>query len=107
MLCRGLVHRSFRVGPKITAYNEGFDAFCTLAKLRTLRGYMLKTIACDNPLMLHFLTFVSDTQNIHELVVTKTGDIKPNLRSLPNQKSTSLLSNILPLPVPQQLGLTF
>jgi hypothetical protein len=40
-------------------FNEGFDAFCALAKLRTLRGYTLRTIACDNPLLLQLLPFVS------------------------------------------------
>jgi hypothetical protein len=88
-------------------FNEGLDAFCALAKLRTLRGYTLITIACDNPLMIHFLPFVSNTQNNNELIVTKIDGKKSNLRSLPNQKTSSLLSNIPHLAAPQQLGFSF
>jgi hypothetical protein len=43
-------------------FNEGFEHFCSLAKIRHLRGYQLKTITCDNLLLLHLLPFVAHAE---------------------------------------------
>lgn len=36
-----------------TDFNDGHDHFCTLAKIRQQRGYQLKNIFVDNPLLLN------------------------------------------------------
>lgn len=83
-------------------FNEGFDEFCALSKLRKLRGYTLKTIACDNRLMLQILPFVNNTEIKNELLVTKLVNKSPNVRHLSNKKPVSNLNNL-----PQQLGFRF
>jgi hypothetical protein len=85
-------------------FNTGFDEFCALSKLRKLRGYTLKTIACDNQLMLQLLPFINDTDVKNELLVTKLVTKSPNVRHLPNKKPVSDLNNF---PNAQQLGFSF
>jgi hypothetical protein len=85
-------------------FNEGFNQFCALAKLRTLRGYTLKTIACDNGLMLNFLPFVNNTEIINKLLVTNADNKNLKVRHLRNKKPVSSVDNY---PAAQQLGFSF
>ncbi|CAM2830703.1 TPA: hypothetical protein NHI63_002565 [Legionella pneumophila] len=54
------------------SFSEGFDHFCTLVKIRNLRGYQLKTITCDNHLLLHLLPFVGLIEDKHKIPSAKT-----------------------------------
>jgi hypothetical protein len=50
-------------------FNEAFDSFCHQAKIRHQRGYQLKTFDCDNPLLLHLLSFsvyTGNNEKVHE-----------------------------------------
>ncbi|HAU1484597.1 TPA: WGR domain-containing protein [Legionella pneumophila] len=46
-----------------TDFNEGWEHFCALAKVRHQRGYVLKNLSCDNYLILHLLPyFIADLE---------------------------------------------
>jgi hypothetical protein len=85
-------------------FNEGFNQFCALAKLRTLRGYTLKTLACDNGLMLNILPFVNNAEINNELLVTNAVNKNPTRQPLRNKKSVANVDNY---PAAQQLGFSF
>ncbi|HAT8564386.1 TPA: hypothetical protein JA969_12195 [Legionella pneumophila] len=89
-----------------TSFSEGFSHFCTLAKIRNLRGYQLKIIACDNHLLLHLLPFVVYTEAHQKLPVAKTKK-RVNQREHLDKISGSLLSNVPPQATTQQLGFAF
>ena len=87
-------------------FGEGLDHFCTLAKVRHQRGYQLKTIACDNHLMLHLLPFIVDTPDKNEVPAAKI--IKSlNQRERSNRKTASISNNRPPNAPSQQLGFAF
>lgn len=89
-----------------TDFSEGLEHFCALAKIRHLRGYQLKTITCDNPLMLHLLPVMVYIKEKNELLAAKT--IKRfNQCEHKNTKSASILNNVLPEALSQQLGFAF
>lgn len=86
-------------------FDEGFEHFCALAKIRHLRGYQLKTINCDNPLLFHLLPFLTHAEDTKELPVTKTKSI--HQREQLNKKPETILRKILPKTTSQQLGFIF
>lgn len=50
-----------------SCFDESFEHFCALAKLRGQREYILKTIVCDNNLILHLLPHLIPTPDKNEL----------------------------------------
>lgn len=87
-------------------FSEGFEHFCTLAKIRNLRGYQLKTVECDNHLLLHllpFVVFIEDKQKIPSAKTIK----RINQREHLDEIHVSLLSNVPPQVTTQQLGFAF
>ncbi len=87
-------------------FKEGFEHFCIQAKIRHQRGYQLKTISCDNHLILYLLPFMVHTEKKEEWPSDK--NIKRvNQREHQNKKSSSILSNVLPQAPSQQLGFVF
>ena len=81
-----------------TSFNEAFDHFCALAKLRHQRRYQLKTITFDNHLMMHLLPFLVHIEDKKEL---------PAVKTIKNIKSASILSRTSPQTPSQQLGFVF
>ncbi|HEM7073803.1 TPA: WGR domain-containing protein [Legionella pneumophila] len=86
-------------------FNKGFDHFCALAKIRHLRGYQLKTITCDNPLLFHLLPFMAHAEDTKNFPATKTKSI--HQREQPNKKPEATLRKTLPKTTSQQLGFIF
>lgn len=89
-----------------THFCDAFDHFCALANIRQKRGYELRTITCDNPLMLHLLPLMVFTEAKSELPVA------PNVKNINqlerrNKKPASTLSNFVPQALVQQLGFRF
>lgn len=81
------------------SFEEGFEHFCSQAKLRHQRGYLLKNIACDNHLTLHLLPFLRGVQKIESS--------KPVLKRAGPRKSRKT-NRIMPAqPSPQQLAFLF
>lgn len=89
-----------------THFSEAFDQFCDLAKIRQQRGYELKTLACDNPLMMHLLPFMPLIEEKKEPASVKI--IKStNPRKNKIIKSDSPLTHIESPAPSQQLGFGF
>lgn len=87
-------------------FSEGFEHFCALAKIRYQRGYQLKTITCDNHLMLHLLPIMVYTKENNELSAGKT--IKSiNQHEQKAKKSPTIIRNTLPQAPSQQFGFAF
>lgn len=87
-------------------FNEGFEHFCTLAHIRHLRGYQLKTIHFDNHLLLHLLPFLSNTEEKKKLSAIKT--VKKTHRGKDRDEiNVSILGNLKPELARQQLGFAF
>ncbi len=87
-------------------FNEAFDSFCQLAKIRHHRGYQLKIFDCDNHLLLHLLPFsvhAMSNEKVYEAKIVK------NANGL-GMKSTSpapIKSNQTPQLNHQQMGFSF
>ncbi|WP_133141282.1 hypothetical protein [Legionella waltersii] len=45
-------------------YYDAFDRFCILANVRYQRSYQLKTVACDNGLLVHLLSFIASNKGL-------------------------------------------
>lgn len=87
-------------------FDECFEHFCSLTKLRTQRGYLLKTMACDNNLMLHVLShFISMNVMNQPSKDYPINPRKPHPRvSINNVFTSNLCKNPI---TPQQLGFYF
>lgn len=87
-------------------FSEGFEHFCDLAKIRHQRGYKLKTITCDNHLMLHLLPIMVYTKENNEL---SAGETKKSINQREHEanKTPTIIRNILPQAPSQQLGFAF
>ncbi|MFA5960498.1 MAG: hypothetical protein WC785_08265 [Tatlockia sp.] len=89
-------------------FSEGFNHFCSLAKTRYLRGYQLKTFACDNQLMLQLLPFVTHCEERHNKSAAKiktVSDRNPSLKKGP--KPPTLQAKLQPQSSPQQSSFVF
>jgi hypothetical protein len=84
---------------------EGFEHFCAQAKIRHLRGYQLKTITCDNHLLLHLLPFMAHAKANKELLGIKIKGI--HHREQPSKKPETILKKTTPKNTSQQLGFIF
>jgi hypothetical protein len=71
---------------------------CALAKVRFLRGYQPKTIACDNRLMLHLMPFMAHVTHHNELPIATV---------IKTKKSAPLLKKTTPPSSSLQLGFAF
>lgn len=80
------------------SFNEGFDSFCALAKLRFQRRYQVKTLAFDNHLMLHIVLFM--------LSLNPKKDVSSE-NSIGQGKKMNNLSKNAHLPTEKQLGFAF
>lgn len=88
------------------SFEEGLAHFCAQANLRNLRGYQLKTITCDNHLMLHLLPIMVYNKEKSNLPAAKTMHrINPSEHQ--HKKSASLLNKIRLKTASQQLGFAF
>jgi len=56
-----------------THFNEAFEHFCLLAKVRHQRDYQLKTFTCDNHLLVHLLLYSKSTENSKKLSRARIG----------------------------------
>ena len=77
-------------------FSEAFEHFCLLAHMRHQRNYTLKTVACENPLLLHLLPFFTDNTK-----QTKEGDrmqslTRKNHQPSRNQNRTTQNAKTLP-----------
>lgn len=85
-----------------TDFNDGFDRFCTFAKIRHQRGYQLKNIFFDNHLLLNLLPFITNTDNDNNLSDTKAGrNTKSNIQ---NSKPNAARNHLPPSIPHQQMG---
>lgn len=90
----------------VTDFNEGFNHFCIMAKIRHQRRYQLKTMACDNALLLHLLPFMVTAEIKKESSVTN--NIKNTNFSGYKDKKPDTNSHKLKLEeTHQQLGFSF
>jgi len=89
-----------------SSFHEGFEHFCTLAHIRHLRGYQLKTIHFNNHLLLHILPFLANIEEKKQLFATKTVK-KTNRGKDPNKINGSIFGNLIPELASQQLGFAF
>lgn len=88
-----------------TDFNYGYDHFCTLAKIRHQRGYQLKNIFVDNPLLMSILPLITNIENNNNLSDTKTRH--KTKRNFHNSKPNTP-RNPLPPSIPhQQMGFVF
>ncbi|HHZ4597752.1 TPA: WGR domain-containing protein [Legionella pneumophila] len=85
-------------------FNEAFEHFCLLTKVRLQRGYQLKTFACDNALLLHLLPFLVMTENDEKLADVKTAK-NENRRTM--QSPASLKIRNSSQGTYQQMGFSF
>lgn len=89
-----------------SSFHEGFQHFCTLAHIRHLRGYQLKTIHFENHLLLHLLPFLANTEEEKKLFATKK--VKQTNRGKDrDETNVSILGNLKPELARQQLGFAF
>ena len=89
-----------------SSFREGFEHFCTLAHIRHLRGYQLKTIHFENHLLLHILPFLANTKEKKKLSAIKT--VKKTHRGKDRDETNgSILVNLKPELAGQQLGFAF
>lgn len=86
-----------------TDFNEGFRHFCALSKIRYQRGYQVKTIACDNLLLLHLVPMVLSLEEKQKLPVKKT--ITPRERQ--DKKLTTEPNKVIAHKTQQQMSLAF
>ena len=89
-----------------SSFHEGFQHFCTLAQIRHLRGYQLKTIHFDNQLLLHLLPFVANTEEKNKLSDIKT-EKKTHRSKDRDESNVSILGNLKSELARQQLGFAF
>ncbi|KTD71726.1 hypothetical protein Lste_0011 [Legionella steelei] len=85
-------------------FNEAFDYFFLLTKVRHQRGYQLKTFTCDNPLLLHLLPFSVLTENNKKLADAKT--VKNENRRTMQSPASLEISNLSQVAY-QQMGFSF
>ena len=75
-------------------FNEAYEDFCTLAKVRHLRKYGLKTVYCENPMLLHLLSFLTTVEPDKDLAgVVAIKKMNPNKAST---KKTEAVRNSEP-----------
>jgi hypothetical protein len=87
-------------------FNEAFDSFCKLAKIRHQRSYQLKTFDCDNHLLLHLLSFsvyAGNNEKVHEAKMIQSvkglGMQSPSTATIKSNQTTQLNH--------QQMGFSF
>lgn len=85
-------------------FNDGFEHFCALAKLRHQRRYQLKTITCNNPIMLHLLPFMVYKKDKKALSATQSIKSTHQFKQK-DKKTASILNNISYQTI--QLGFAF
>ncbi|BCA97310.1 hypothetical protein TUM19329_36710 (plasmid) [Legionella antarctica] len=87
-------------------FNEAFNSFCQLAKIRHHRGYQLKIFDCDNPLLLHLLPF-----SVHAMSNEKAYEAKimqnVNSQRMKSPTLSPTKSNQTPQLNHQQMGFSF
>jgi predicted DNA-binding WGR domain protein len=81
------------------SYSDAFDQFCNLAKTRYQRGYYLKTITSDSPLLLQLLLYL--------LLLDQQQTVRP--RTKIKLKESSIVRAAAPLPkeTNPQMGFEF
>jgi hypothetical protein len=88
-----------------THFSEAFDNFCSMAKIRQQRGYELRTLDCDNPLMLQLLPFMNLTNEKMELSAKIIKNINPRKNKI--KQSGAILAHIVSPAPSQQLEFVF
>ena len=86
-------------------FNEAFEHFCLLTKVRHQRGYQLKTFVCDNALLLHLLPFSVITENNKKTLADAKTVKNENRRTMQSPASLKISSSSQA--TYQQMGFSF
>ena len=91
----------------LSCFDDSFEHFCALAKRRGQRGYILKTMVCDNKLMLHLLPYLVSTPEKNKLPQDTLINNKMKQRELPKTNREGVTNKHKNPVAPQQMGFSF
>jgi DNA-binding cell septation regulator SpoVG len=79
-------------------YTDAFDHFCILAKVRYQRMYQLKTVSCDNRLLVHLLAYIA---------ISKGLSVAKAVKNTHRRQSQDRQNTRIPQATHQQMGFMF
>lgn len=89
-----------------SCFDDSFEHFCAQTKLRGQRGYILKTMVCDNNFMLHLLPYLVSIPEKNKLPQDNLIN-KMKQRELPKTNREGVKNKHKNPVTPQQMGFSF